>query len=151
MKKLLPLVALLALASAAFAQTNQEAAERYARLPGVQKLIDDMFGPGFIEPMLNALGYGNLPADKKAKVVRIIQEELQTVRPAVEAAMISAAAATFSVGELEAMIAFYSTQEGEAILVKQQPYNQAYLGLLGADIQQMQARVMGRILAEVGQ
>jgi len=48
------------------------------------------------------------------------------------------------------MIAFYSTPEGEAILVKQQAYNQAYLGLLGADIGQMQARVMGRILAEIG-
>ncbi|MGE3306093.1 MAG: DUF2059 domain-containing protein [Rhizobiaceae bacterium] len=140
----------MAFAFGAAAQDDtRAAAERYVKLPSVQKSVRDMVS--VIEPMLNAMGGANLPADKKEQLIAIIQEEMGALLPAIEAAMIDAAAKTFSLQELETMIAFYSTPEGEAILLKTQAFTQAYLATVTPELQAAQQRIVKRVQSEIQQ
>ena len=99
--------AVLALPTAA--QDTRALAESYVNLPGVQQMMDDMFAPDAMLTQLSAsLPPGAALSDEqKTRIAAVMSEQLGVIRPSMEAAMIDAATTTFTIEELEALIAFY--------------------------------------------
>lgn len=131
------------------AQDTAALAEKYMKLPAMQVMLDSILGPGFIEPMMAAMGGPGLPQEKREKLVKIIGEEMAVVRPGMEKAMIDAAAQTYTAAELEAMIAFNSTPEAASIMKKLQTFNAAYLARFGPSMQVMQSKIQQRAMEEL--
>ncbi|MCR5858559.1 DUF2059 domain-containing protein [Mesorhizobium sp. J428] len=137
---------MLSLVGSSAAQDElRNAAERYVKLDAVQDLLDFMLGPGFLEPLMGALAGDKLKPDLKSQMVAIGTEELAKIRPSVEAAMAEAAAEIFSVKEIEALIAFYSSEHGASVIRKMQPFNNAYLVRITPDLQRLQAVMEARV------
>ena len=152
MKAMLAAVFLsLALVAGASAQDDlRAAAERYVRLPAIQQVLDFVLGPGFVQTLLSLAGGDSVDAGKRDKIVAIATEEMARARPAMENAMIEAAAETFTVEELEAMVSFYGSEVGASTLSKTQAFNQAYLAAFATGMQELQITVENRIQLEVG-
>ena len=141
--------ALLMLTCIARAQDDlHDAAERYINLPAIQQVIDYALGPTFLQSML-ALAGDRLDAGKRDQVVAIATEEMARTRPRMENAMVEAAAGVFTLAELEAMIAFYSSEVGASTMVKTQAFSQAYMAAFANGLQELQITVENRIQLEV--
>ena len=141
--------ALLVLTSTARAQDDvHDAAERYIRLPAIQQVLDFVLGPTFLQSILATAG-DRLDAGKRDQVIAIATEEMARTRPRMENAMVEAAAGVFTLAELEAMIAFYSSEVGASTMVKTQAFSQAYMAAFANGLQELQITVENRIQLEV--
>lgn len=145
--------ALMALAPVAKAQDAQrlEAAKAYVETPSVQEMLDNMLSP----QMLSTIIAGMIPAGKAteeqlAKVSSITSDELDGVRPDMERIMIEAAASHFTLAEINALTAFYSSADGASISRKMLPYMTQAMQQMGPLVQEMQARLVRRIKSELG-
>ena len=101
-----------------------ELAEDYVMLPANQAMMDQMLSA---ETMAAQFAAGlppnvELPAETLDRVGTLMADAMAPLRPRMEALMIDGAAETFTQGELQALIDFYSTPEGEDILLKMQAY-----------------------------
>ncbi|WP_167767002.1 DUF2059 domain-containing protein [Jannaschia formosa] len=140
----------LALAAPAWAQDDTRAlAEEYVALPGVQVVMDEMFAP----EALVAQFMSQIPPTvevseaKQARIGALMSEALGSLRPELEAAMIESSAATFTAPELEALIAFYETEEGASVMTKMQPMMADFLARMGPRLTEMQQGIVPEVIA----
>lgn len=146
---------ILALATApalpAFAQDTaalREAAERYIRNPVQQRMMDEMLSADAMVAQMRAM-VPQLTEEQAQLVARITSEEMAVLRPDLEAAMIDASVETFTLEEIEALEAFYSTPVGASVMSKMQPFMATAMGMIAPEMQQVQMRIGQRIMTEL--
>lgn len=141
-------IALLALASTAQAQSRLELARQYVQLPGVQKMMTEMFSPDTMYQQMKASIPPNAKISnyKKRRIGNVMSQAMMQLLPAFNKIMIKDAARVFTKAELKAMIAFYSTPEGAAILAKTVTFSNRALSQLAPQMQQMQQAVAPAII-----
>ncbi|MFL4470387.1 DUF2059 domain-containing protein [Tateyamaria armeniaca] len=149
MKKLV-LLCVLALSTSAYAQDQSrlEAAKAYVETPVQQKLLNDMFSPAGVMAQMGLMG-GQLTLAQQKTVAGIVSEELQSMKPSITTAMVEGMAQSFTLEEIEALTAFYSSPVGASAMSKMTPFMQQTLTSLGPEFQAMQARLIPRIKAEL--
>lgn len=140
--------AALMLAVPAFADEATDAATAFINSPVQQKLLNDMLSPQMVLTQMQAIS-SQLPADKVDVLVNIVTEELGSIRPEMETAMIEGAAQAFSVAEINALTEFYNSPLGSSAMGKMTPYMQQTMGALGPSMQQMQQRIVQRVQTEL--
>lgn len=144
----LALVLSLALAAPALAQEASEearaAAERYIRSDAMQTMLDEMISPEAMSQAVVAQFGDTLTPEQVDEIVAVSVEEVQSIQPAMEEAMIEAAARTFTVEEIEAQIEFYDSEVGASIMSKTQPFMTAFYEAIGPEMQAMNQRLMER-------
>lgn len=138
----------LALASPVFADEATDAATAFIKSPVQQKLIGDMLSPQMLMTQFEAMGI-QLTDEQTEVVLRIVREELVAIRPEMEDAMIVGAADAFTVEEIEALTAFYSTPEGASAMAKMNPYMQTTMNQMMPSLRSAQGRIMERVQAEL--
>jgi hypothetical protein len=119
------------------------AAEAYVAGEAQQALIDQLISPAAILAQINA-AIPNLPPQLTETVSQVAAEEMATLRPKIEAAMLQSAARTFSLDEIRALTAFYGTPEGRGILLKMQPFLEGAMAQVAPDIQAAQGVILQR-------
>ncbi|WP_298357693.1 DUF2059 domain-containing protein [uncultured Litoreibacter sp.] len=148
MKFVTPFVAALLLTAPSFADEATDAATTFIQSPVQQKLLDDMLSPEMVMTQMQAVA-GQLPADKVDVLVKIVTEELDGIRPQMEAAMIAGAAQAFTIEEITALTEFYNSPLGTSAMGKMTPYMQQTMGSLGPAMQQMQGNIVQRVQTEL--
>ncbi|WP_299724225.1 DUF2059 domain-containing protein [uncultured Tateyamaria sp.] len=140
----------LALSAPAYAQDQSrlDAAQAYVETPVQQKLLDDMFSPAGVMAQLGLTG-GQLTLEQQETVAGIVSEELQSMKPSIVNAMVEGMAQSFTLEEIEALTAFYSSPVGASAMSKMTPFMQQTMTSLGPEFQAMQARLIPRIQAEL--
>lgn len=147
MKKLLILLAVLALSPAAFAQDNA------AKLALAQEVItamqaDKMFDGMAAQMKQMAVQYARVPADATPEARQMAEElQIKVMDLAMQEAkglisqMGTVYAAVYSEAELKAMIGFFKSPEGQSMIAKQPQIMQQMMPL----IQQMQQGLMPKV------
>jgi hypothetical protein len=135
--------------SVSSAQTVEELAQKYANMPQIEKMMDDMFSP---EAMANQFAAGipaNVPItdEKKAKIGALLSEKLNEFRPRMKELMVESSAGTFSAEELSALIDFYGSKHGSSVMAKMQPFFQNVMTKMAPEMQAMQMGLMPEIIA----
>ena len=123
----------------------REAAQRYIESDGVQQMMDGMFSPEMLTSMMEAQAGGQIPPEEMEEISRIVSDVLEESRPAMEEAMVTATAETFTLPEIEAQIEFYQSPEGAAVMSKMQPFMAAFNEEAAPAMQSMQEELMTRI------
>jgi len=145
--KLKILAASLALAigisNSAFAADKQALAEQYATMPEVQMMMDDLFSAESMAAQISASLPPNvsLTDDKLHRIGVLMSDAMQELRPKIEQQMIADSAEVFTADELKALIAFYGSEHGAAIMGKMQPLMQKTMAGLTADIQRVTVQI----------
>ena len=125
----------------------------YAALPGVQRMLDDMFSAEALADQFRSSLPANVTATEGqiAQIGILLSNTLRGMRPDLEQAMIDASARHFSADELKALIAFYQSPHGSSVMAKMQPMFTDYMGEMGPKImaatQAAQPEIM-RIMTE---
>lgn len=151
MRIILLLVALF-LATNALAQDAErvEAAQTYVNSKGQQTLMDDMLSPEGVMAQMGLLD-GRVPEEKQQILAMIVSEELASIRPVMEDAMINGMAQNFTLEEIEAMAEFYSSDVGASAMRKMNPFMAQTMQQIGSQFQEMQANLARRIQQEMSQ
>ena len=123
----------------------REAAQRYIESDGVQQMMDGMFSPEMLTSMMEAQAGGQIPPEEMEEISRIVSDVLEESRPAMEEAMVTATAETFTLPEIEAQIEFYQSPEGASVMSKMQPFMAAFNEEAAPAMQSMQQELMTRI------
>ncbi len=144
MRILKPALAALMLASPAYADESLDAATAFINSPVQQKLLNDMLSPEMVLAQMQANAGGALTQEQIDVLVKIVTEELNTIRPQMETAMIEGAAQAFTIDEINALNDFYNSEIGGSAMGKMTPYMQSTMGSLGPAIQSMQQNIARR-------
>ena len=148
------LIALIALAGSAFAQDDMEArrkaAEAYVNSPAQQEVMKGVASPDVLAAQMRATAPG-MSDEEVARASAIAAEELTPMLEEMRSATIEAVAETFTLQEIEAITAFYSTPEGMALATKTGPLMQSVFQRVGPQMQAAQQRIMQRLQQETGQ
>ena len=123
----------------------REAAQRYIESEGVQKMMDGMFSPEMMTSMMQSQAGGSIPPEEMDKISEVVADVLEEARPAMEEAMVTAAAETFTLPEIEAQIEFYQSPEGASVMSKMQPFMTTFNEEAAPAMQSMQQELMTRI------
>ncbi|MFW5654660.1 MAG: DUF2059 domain-containing protein [Roseicyclus sp.] len=126
------------------------AVERYVDSPVQQRMMDEMLSADAMITQMAAM----MPQLTEAQleiVGRIGAEEMAGLRPALEAAMVEAAVETFTLPEILALEAFYTTPEGEAVMSKMQPFMATTFAMVGPEMQAAQMRIGQRVMTELSE
>ena len=124
-------------------------AQEYASMPEVQSMIDAMFSPASMAAQMEA----NLPPgitlteSQRDRIGVILSDALDTIRPQMMETMVTASAETFTAPELEALIAFYGSEHGGAVMTKMQPFMQRTMGQLSPAVTATMQSVTPKIVA----
>lgn len=121
----------------------EDAARAYVASPGQQALIDSLLSPEAILAQINAAS-PDLPPKLTDLVSRIASDELESLRPKLEAAMVDSAVRTFTLDEIRALDVFYNTPEGRSILLKMQPFLEDALAQVAPEIRAAQDVILER-------
>lgn len=149
--KLRSLTAALALALAmtgpVHAQDTLKLAQDYVSMPGVQKMMTDMFSPAaLLAQFENGLPGGvTLRDDQRERIATLLSDAMQQLRPLLTSQMVEGAAKNFTVDELKALIAFYGSEHGASVMTKMQPYMQDVMVNVGPELN----RAMQKITPEI--
>lgn len=148
MKRTLLAAVLTLMTAPAFAQDTTALAEQYVNMPEVQTMISEMFSPEAIANQFEAtLPPGmTVTEDQKARVGELMSAEMSAIRPRMQELMISGSAETFSAPELRALIDFYSSEHGAAIMTKMQPFFTSVMNKIAPEMQAMQARIAPELI-----
>ncbi|MEO1471490.1 MAG: hypothetical protein AAFV86_20815 [Pseudomonadota bacterium] len=145
LKTSLVIAASLALASLpATADALRDAARAYVKSSVIQGTMDDMLSPALLEQQIREAA-PRMDADLVKEAGEIIREEMSALRPAIEEAMIDAAAKSFTLGELRALSAFIATREGASAMGKMAPYMQSAMSTLGPEVETTRRRIASRV------
>lgn len=131
-----------------WAQTAQELAEQYVNMPEVQEMVDSMFSAESMAAQFAA----NLPPNMQVseeqmqQVGAVLFESMSGLRPRVEELMILGSAKTFTTDELRALIDFYGSEHGAAIMIKMQPFMLSVMGELGPEMAQVQQDIAPKLI-----
>lgn len=150
----LPLACALSLlvSGASLAQDDdlREAVERYVESPVQQRMMDEMLSADAMITQMQAM-LPQLTQEQLEIVGRIGAEEMASLRPEMEAAMVEAAVETFTLEEILALEAFYNTPEGAAVMAKMQPFMATTFAMIGPEMQAAQMRIGQRVMSELSQ
>ena len=153
MKKLSLALVLAAFASPVLAEDTTALAQEYVNMPEVQAMITAMFSPETMASQMKA----TLPAqvavtdDQLARIGVVLSEAMQDLRPRMEELMISGAAEMFSPDEINALIDFYRSEHGAAVMTKTTPFMTSVMAQLGPEMMALQAKIgpeIARIIQE---
>lgn len=144
MKFVLPLIVVAALTAPGVAQdaAKATAAEAFMETPVQQNLINSILSPNAMVARLRSQG---MPEDKLQIASDIISEETASIRAELRAAMIKNMAATFTIEEMDALTAFYSSPVGASASAKQQTHMSQTMQSLAPSLQAMQGRIAERL------
>lgn len=145
------LAALVLAAVPAFAQDTasppdaalREAAQTYVASEALQTTLDELLSTDTFLAQLRASGMDLDPAETST-LAGIVDEEFAGARPAIEGAMVVAAATTFTMEELDALIAFYGSAEGRSIAQKTTPFLQSFYEAITPTLSETQQRIAAR-------
>ena len=117
-------------------QARTEAAERYAALPAVQAMMDDMLSARSLAgQIMNSVPGGTEISDTQlSRLSAVLADVLMDLRPELETTMITNTAALFTLDEILALTAFYDSEHGAAIMAKMQPFMQETMSHLSPKI-----------------
>lgn len=147
MKRLI-LATALVFALPAQADEVTHAATAFIESPVQQKLLDDMLNPEMLMTQFQAMNV-QIPQDKVQPILNIVSEELDAIRPDMEASMIAGAAQAFTVDEINALTEFYSSPLGASAMAKMNPYMQSTMGAMMPALQSAQGKIMQRVQTEL--
>ena len=130
------------------AQDRSQLPRDYTILPAVQQMIDDMFSA---DAMMSNFAAGlpagfSMTAEQSERIGTILSNGMGPLRPKMVEVMVETSAAWFTTEELEALIAFYSTDVGSSILRKNQGFFAQAMSQMAPDLQEMQRAVGPDIL-----
>ena len=139
-------------ASKATAQSQEliDAATAYVDSPVQQELMEDMLSPEGIMAQMGLFG-GSMPQEKMDALAQIVSEELDTIKPALRQASINGMASNFSLEEIEALNAFYSSEHGASAMKKMNPFMQQTMAAMAPDFARMQGNLARRIEEELSE
>lgn len=123
-------------------------AKEYALLPANQQMISDMLSPKVMRSNLEVgmpQGLG-IPDEVLDEAAAVLSEEILLKKPELNGVMVEAAAQNFTIAELEAMIAFYSTPEGASAAAKMGTYMVDVNRLMAPTIQEVQTKAQPRLM-----
>ncbi len=148
MKKLCLATAFVVLTTPALAQDATELATQYVYMPEVQSMITDMFSPTTLaNQVTSSLPPGmSITDNQKQRIGEVLSTAMNDLRPRMEQLMISGSAETFSTDELQALIDFYGSEHGAAIMTKMNPFMTSIMAELGPEMQALQAKVTPQIV-----
>jgi hypothetical protein len=147
--KHLTLIAALCLATASAAQDDpRSAAETFVQSEGQQNLLDTMLSTEGVMAQMGLVA-GQLPPEKMQAIAEIVADELDTIRPVMETAMIEGMSETFTLEEINALAEFYASDVGASAMSKMNPYMAETMQSLGPAFQEMQARLAQRVQEEM--
>ncbi len=135
-------------ASVAQSDDLRAAVERYVDSPVQQRMMDEMLSADAMITQMQAM-LPQLTQEQLDIVGRIGAEEMATLRPEMEAAMVEAAVETFTLPEILALEAFYNTPEGAAVMAKMQPFMATTFAMIGPEMQEVQMRIGQRVMTEL--
>ncbi len=130
------------------AEDTRTLAEEYAALPGVQQMMNDMFSADAMAAQFAA----SLPPEvqlsdaQRAKIGALLSDAMIGMKPEVERLMIEGSAKVFSADELQALIDFYSSEHGGAVMTKLQPFMQEVMGDMAPAIHETMQGVTPQIV-----
>jgi hypothetical protein len=138
---------LLPLSSPAMAQSTEALAKQYAELPDVVQMMDEMFSP---ETQISTIEANfpptiTLSEDQRQRIGALISDGLSELRPRLEKAMIEGIATNFSAPEIQALIDFYSSEHGAAVMRKMPLYMEEVMREIGPD----QNAILNKMLPQV--
>ena len=140
-------IALCLLAVPALAQdadsAKLEAARAYVATDAQQTVIRQVASPEVIAAQLSAQ-FPQFTPEQVSQLSVIASEELGPMMKEMEEVMVQAVAETFTLKEIEAITAFYSTPEGLALANKTGPLMQAVFSQVGPQMQAAQQRIAQR-------
>ncbi len=136
------------LATPLFAQDTTALAQEYVNMPEVQSMITDMFSPQTMGAQVAAtLPPGvTVTPDQQQRIGEVMSEAMNDLRPRLEELMVTASAESLSTAELEALIAFYRSEHGAAIMTKMSSFITKVMGQLAPEMQAMQQRVTPQLI-----
>nr|WP_254445079.1 DUF2059 domain-containing protein [Ruegeria atlantica] len=131
------LVLAIGFSQAAIAADNKALAENYVNLPEVQLMMDNMFTPESAAAQFASSLPPNITItdDQLQRIGILMSDTLQEIRPKLEQQMIDSSAEVFTAEELTALIEFYSSEHGAAIMSKMQPLMQSAMSGIAGDMQ----------------
>ena len=88
-----------------------------------------------------------LSQDKRERLAAVVSEHLGALQPGMQATLIEVAARVFTAEELEAMIAFYGSEQGASIMAKTQPMMADFMGEFAPEMQAAQQAMLPEIMA----
>jgi hypothetical protein len=138
----------LSLAHPAAAQSVKTLAREYIALPAVQATLLEGQSPAFISGFVGAdlpPGVKMNPA-KQAAISKVVARHMAKIKPAMEKAMIEAAASSFTAEELKAMIAFANTKAGASSMRKGTIFIQRAGNAMAPTMQRTQAAMRPEIM-----
>lgn len=147
--KHIALAALLSFSlSTAQAQTSEELAKTYVNMPEVQQMMTDMFSPQSMAAQVMASMPPGVVLSETQQVAigELMSSEMNTLRPKLEELMEATTAEIFTAEEIDALITFYSSEHGAAIMGKMGPMMQQVMGALAPDMQTMQTRITPKMI-----
>ncbi|MCP4208715.1 MAG: DUF2059 domain-containing protein [Shimia sp.] len=147
--KHIALAALLSFSlSTAQAQTSEELAKTYVNMPEVQQMMTDMFSPQSMAAQVMASMPPGVVLSETQQVAigELMSSEMNTLRPKLEELMEATTAEIFTAEEIDALITFYSSEHGAAIMSKMGPMMQQVMGALAPDMQTMQTRITPKMI-----
>lgn len=148
--RFLPLAAALVFAALPVsAQDTRALAQQYAALPSIQKMMDDLFAPEALASSVLAQLPPGMPVtqDQATRIGTIMSETMRTLRPRMTELLISGSAESFTADELSALIGFYESEHGAAIMQKMPMMMQSTMEQMAPDIQAMQMELGPQIEA----
>ncbi|MBE1292353.1 MAG: DUF2059 domain-containing protein [Rhodobacteraceae bacterium] len=130
------------------AQTAEELAKTYVNMPEVQQMMTDMFSPqSMAVQVVASMPPGvTLSEAQQTAIGELMSDEMNTLRPKLEELMEATTAEVFSAEEIDALITFYSSEHGAAIMSKMGPMMQKVMGGLASDMQAMQTRITPKMI-----
>jgi hypothetical protein len=133
----------LALSAPLLAQDTRALAEEYVNMPEVQQMITEMFSAETMASQFKvSLPPGTPVTDDQAQRIGVLMAGVMNgMRPTVENLMIESSAKHFTADELQALIDFYKSEHGAAIMAKMQPYMQDVMGTMMPEMMTAMAEI----------
>ena len=125
------------------AEAKLEAARAYVATEAQQTVIRQVASPDVIASQLSAQ-FPQFTPEQVADLSKIASEELGPMMKEMENVMVESVAETFTLGEIEAITAFYESPEGLALARKTGPLMQSVFARIGPQMQAAQARIAQR-------
>lgn len=147
MKPLALALALSAVApAAALAQDGdlRQAARDFVQSPAMQTTLDELLSTDVFVAQLQASG-AQLSEAQVRRASEIVAGQLAEARPDFESALAAAAANTFTLDELDGMIAYYESEVGRATTAKMGDFMESFYENAGDTLAETQRDIIRRI------
>ncbi|MEP5729011.1 MAG: DUF2059 domain-containing protein [Sulfitobacter sp.] len=130
------------------AQDTNVLAQEYVNMPEVQNMITEMFSARSMGAQVKASLPPNVTIadEQEQKIGELMSAAMAEIRPKMQDLMVTSSAEIFTAPELEALIAFYQSEHGAAIMSKTQPMFARIMATLAPDMQALQTRVGPELL-----